>query len=80
MPHVVVLRLSTDEIGLLTRCIDATLSRLDDSEIVAEIGDTRRNLRRFARLLDARRANARHNPRAANRRVASPPGTSEPSG
>ena len=75
MAHVVVLRLSTDEIGMLTRCIDATLSRLDDTELLAEIGDTRRNLRRFARLLDARKVNARHSRQAATRTTASPFGT-----
>jgi hypothetical protein len=60
MSHVVVLRLSTDDVALLTGCIDAALSRLDDDELVAEVGESRLNVRRVARLLDARRVNARH--------------------
>jgi len=72
MPHVVVLRLSTDEVALLTRCIDATLNHLDDDELTTEIGDTRRNLRRFARLLETRKVNARHGPQPAGRAVPFP--------
>jgi len=60
MPHIVVLRMSMDEVALLTRCIDATLARLDDGELLTEVGDTRRNLRHFSRLLESRAINARH--------------------
>jgi len=61
VPSIVVLRLSMDEVGVLSRCIEATLSRLDDDELLTEIGETRRALLRFARLLEMRGINARHN-------------------
>ena len=60
MPSVVVLRLSVDEVGVLSRCIEATLSRLGDDELLIEIGETRRALLRFARLLEMGGINARH--------------------
>ncbi|MDQ1705627.1 MAG: hypothetical protein QOF18_1993 [Frankiaceae bacterium] len=64
MQQVVVLRVTTEDVDVLCRCVEQALSHHDDDELSRLVGGNKDRLRSLLGQLATRRLNVRHAKRA----------------